>query len=257
MIDTLQINKFSDLHDGKNIIFCKTDFLLQEFEYIKTLPNEVILISGNSDYVIDENIYKYKPDNVKSWYAQNLMIKKQNLYSLPIGLENCLPAKRDGHGVGWGERVLLKENAINNQKQVTPTKFIYSNFNISTNFQHRNYVKEACEKAQHIDWEPPTLSIQDFMNKMLEYEAVICPIGNGPDTHRFFEVLYMNRIPIVFDLMTYDNLHKEYPSIFINDIKQLKDYDFLKSKIEEEKNKIWDKEILCMNYWIQKIKTCI
>ena len=27
----IQVNKFSQLHDGKKIIFCKTDYIMQEF----------------------------------------------------------------------------------------------------------------------------------------------------------------------------------------------------------------------------------
>ena len=42
MTNYFQINKLSKLHDGKNIIFCKTDFIQQEFQYINTLENDVI-----------------------------------------------------------------------------------------------------------------------------------------------------------------------------------------------------------------------
>lgn len=33
-MNTFQINKLSHLHNGNNIIFCKTDFLKEEFNYI-------------------------------------------------------------------------------------------------------------------------------------------------------------------------------------------------------------------------------
>jgi hypothetical protein len=36
-IDLIQLNKFSKLHDGANVIFCKTDYILSEFEYINNL----------------------------------------------------------------------------------------------------------------------------------------------------------------------------------------------------------------------------
>lgn len=255
MIDTLQINKFSDLHNFNNIIFCKTDYLLEEFDAITKLNSDVVLVSGNSDFVIDEAIYQKKPDNVVKWYAQNAMFTNEILNPLPIGIENKLPALRDGHGVGWGHRVQLKEDCINNQKEKTPTKFIYANFQVNTNPSHRNTVKTHCESISHIDWELPNLSIEEFMFKIKDYEAVICPTGNGPDTHRFYEVLYMNRIPIVFEKTTYEILHKEYPCVFIGDIEQLNDYETLKKNIEAEKQKEWNKEKLYMTYWIDLIKS--
>lgn len=255
MIDTIQINKFSHLHNHNNIIFCKTDYLIEEFDAIRKLNSEVVLVSGNSDFVIDEVIYEKKPDNVIKWYAQNAMFTNEILKPLPIGIENNLPAVRDGHGVGWGHRVQLKEDCINNQKEKTPTKFIYANFQISTNPAHRNIVKNFCESIQHIDWEAPNLSLTDFMFKIKDYEAIICPIGNGPDTHRFYEVLYMNRIPIVFEKVTYEILHKYYPCVFVEELSILNDYETMKTKIEIEKNKSWDKNMLYSQYWIDLIKS--
>ena len=41
----IQLNKFTNLHDGNKIIFCKTDFLFEEFNTIKNLDSDVILIT--------------------------------------------------------------------------------------------------------------------------------------------------------------------------------------------------------------------
>ncbi len=64
MRNYFQINKLSELHDGKNIIFCKTDFIQQEFQYINSLDNDVILITGNSDYAIDHHKFNDRPKNI-------------------------------------------------------------------------------------------------------------------------------------------------------------------------------------------------
>lgn len=65
-MDFLQLNKFSELHDGKNIIFCKTDYIISEFNYIKNLKNDVILITGNSDYPITDDLANLAPKNIKN-----------------------------------------------------------------------------------------------------------------------------------------------------------------------------------------------
>lgn len=256
-MNTLQINKFSTLHGQDNIIFCKTDYLLQEFEFIKKLSHDIILISGNSDYVIDQDIYNKKPQNIKKWFAQNAMFQNEILTCLPIGIENLEHSYRPGHGVGY-ERVLEKEFLINNKSNDNPTKFIYANFNIKTNLEHRTQIKNICMECSFIDWEESNLSIRGFFEKISEYEAIVCAQGNGPgDNHRIYETLYMNRIPITFNKIMYENLHHLFPVVFLENYKDLYDYNLIKEKIEIAKNKKWDKSTISIEYWISKIKNNI
>lgn len=252
-MNTIQLNKLCNLHDGENIIFCKTNFLLQEFSYIQTLPHEVTLISGNSDYVIDySNYLPHLPLNVKKWYAQNTMIDHPIVKPLPLGIENYLPAKRKGHGVGY-DRVKIKDQIISSYTNRTSTKFIYANFQPNTNPQHRNFIKSLCQEIEFITWEEPNLSLPQFFDNVLDYEAVICPDGNGPDTHRFYEVLYMGRIPIVFNKTLYNLLYKNFPSILIEDTNQLSNYNFMRDKINEVKSKTYNLEMLNIDWWVNRI----
>jgi hypothetical protein len=254
-MDYIEINKFSELHDDNQIIFCKTDFLLQEFEKIKKIKNEVILISGNSDYSIDERIFNLCPKNVKKWYAQNALCNNEILESLPIGLENKLPSLRDGHGIGYLDRVTEKENLLNRNLDILPSKKIYSNFNINTNFSYRRKIKEISINTPHIDWEDSNLNLEGFFDKILEYESVVCPIGNGIDTHRLWEVLYSNRIPItikVGDFKIY-KLYEKLPVVILNNEQELTNYELLKSKINEAKEKKYNREILDYSFWKNEI----
>jgi hypothetical protein len=252
----LQINKFSELHDGNNIIFCKTDFILEEFKRIKDIPHDIILITGNSDYPIDESIFSLRPNNIKKWYAQNALVNDDILIPIPIGLENKLESVRIGHGIGYYDRVSEKESLLSRNNITIPTKKYYSNFNINTNYLYRSNIKSICENSQHIDWEESNLSLTEFFDKILEYEAVICPIGNGVDTHRLWEVLYSNRIPItirVDDFKLYD-LYEKLPIILLDYENQLYDEKLLDEKLKEIKNKQYDMSLLYYSYWENLIK---
>jgi hypothetical protein len=255
MIDFLQINKFSDLHDGKNIIFCKTDFLSKEFENISNLPNDVVLITGNSDYPIDHHKFNKRPKNIKKWYAQNSLVHDDILVPLPIGIENKLPSVRGGHGIGYLDRVTEKENLLSRELNVTPTKNIYANFNINTNPNYRNSVKEYLNNCQFIDWEQSNLSLQNFFDKILNYRMVLCPIGNGLDTHRLWEVLYSGRIPItikVGDYKLYD-LYNELPVIILDNLHELRNENYINYQYEKIIKKDWNKDILKTEWWKNKI----
>ena len=251
-MDTIQLNKFSKLHNGNDVFFCKTDFLLQDFEQIKKLKNDVTLISGNSDYIIDNRFLEVLPKNVKKWYAQNAMINTDVIKTLPMGIENYKPSDRTGHGVGY-DRVSTKVMLIDNLKQKEPQKFVYSNFKIQNNVSHRSEVAKYCKTSEHIDWDEPNLSLSTFFKKMLSYEAIVCPDGNGPDTHRFYEVLYMGRIPIVFNKVLYNNLYHKFPCVILEDISELLDYDLLREKIDDVKSKEYDLSVLDTQYWIDEI----
>ena len=254
-MELIQINKFSELHDNNKIIFCKTDFILSEFEKIKNLNHDVILISGNSDYSIDDRLISLCPKNVKKWYAQNVLSNNPILEPLPIGLENKLPSLRDGHGVGYLDRVTEKENLLSRKIDTLPSKKIYSNFNINTNLRYRSKIKQICLGSNHIDWEESNLTLKGFFDKILDYESVVCPIGNGIDTHRLWEVLYSNRIPItikVGNFKIYD-LYKKLPIVILENEIDLYDLTLIEEKISEIKNSKFNLEILDCSFWKNKI----
>ena len=254
----IEINKLSYLHNGSTIFFCKTDYLFSEFQNIAQQKNKVILISGNSDYSITDEILDIAPKNIKKWYAQNALSNNSILEPLPIGLENKLPSARKGHGVGYFDRATLKESLLekSNSNNIEPTKFIYANFNVSTNFYHRNPIKKLCQSIDFIDWEEPNLSLNSFFNKILDYKTVICPAGNGLDTHRLWEVLYSNRIPITFKTGNYKlyELYNKLPIILLNNIDQLLDKNFIMQEYNRCLSQVWDKSLLDVNLWIKTIQ---
>jgi len=255
MSELIELNKLSHLHDGTNIIFCKTDFLKSEIYKISKSNQKTILITGNSDYGIDSNYFLELPENIIAWFAQNAIAHHPKLHPLPLGLENYQFSKRDNHGIGY-ERAKLKEKIILEQKEVSPSKKIYSNFKVDTNPNYRRLVKNYCVQANHIDWDEPNLSLEGFFSKLQDYEACVCPVGNGVDTHRLWEVLYFNRIPITIKVGNYKiyELYQQLPIVILDSVEDLLNSDLLHSEIEEKKRMDYDKNMLNISYWIDKIK---
>lgn len=251
----IELNKFSELHNGEDIIFCKTDFLFEEFKKIKDIGKKVILITGNSDYPIDESRVKDIPSNIVKWYGQNILSNHEKLFPIPLGIENKNECLRAGHGVGYFDRVSVKESLLSRSVDIKPTKVIYANFNANTNPQYRNKIKSICQESKHIDWEEPNLSLEGFFNKILDYEMVVCPIGNGIDTHRLWEVMYSKRIPITIKVGNYKiyELYEKLPIILLNSDDDLKNYDLITEKLNIIKSKKFDLELLNYEYWKNKI----
>jgi hypothetical protein len=248
-MNTIQFNKLSELHNGETIFFTKTDFIVSDLVAISKLKNDVILMSGNSDYVIDEVHLRLIPDNLKVWFATNAIVSHPKIVNLPLGIENYKPALRDGHGIGY-DRVKTKDDFISNYVDRQPKSLMYANFNVHTNPNHRTQVRNICIQSPHITWEEPTLSVEKFFDRVLDFEAVVCAQGNGPgDNHRIYETLYLNRIPITFNKTLYSSLHHNFPVVLLDSTEQLLDYDFMVSEINNKKTKSWDKNMLDLNYW--------
>lgn len=251
------INKLSQLHNGKTIFFCKTDYILEDFNIISKLNNNVIFITGNSDYSINDDITNLAPKNIIKWYAQNALSYNEILEPIPIGLENRFPSSREGHGIGYYDRVKNKEDIlqkINTNNQ--PNKFIYANFNINTNINYRYKIKEICLNTPFITWQEPNLLLDTFYSQIIDHKMVLCPIGNGVDTHRLWETLYSNRIPIIIKIGNYKiyELYKKLPIIILDNILELKNLDLIMSKYYQAINKDTNHNMLYIDYWFAEIQ---
>jgi hypothetical protein len=253
-----EFNKLSQLHNNSNIFFCKTDYIVEEFNRLSNNQNtDIILLTGNSDYAITDDVVKLAPPNISVWYATNAVSNSDLIIPLPLGLENKLPSIRPNHGIGYFDRASHKERLLNisNSDRSIPGKLIYANFNINTNYQYRSTIKNYCINSNHIDWEEPNLTLDNLFNKILEYKMIVCPAGNGIDTHRLWEVLYSNRVPITIKTGNYKiyELYKKLPIIILDNISDLLNYNLILEKYYHIKSQSYDLSLLNINYWISLI----
>ena len=139
------------------------------------------------------------------------------------------------------------------------SNLIYANFGVGTNPEWRNKVKEVCKKIDYITVQDANLTYPEFVSNVISHEAVICPVGNAPngdaDTHRAYEVLYSNRIPIMFSHKQkhlYETLYKFLPVVYLEDLEQLFDKAYIVEQLYLVKNK--SREKIKFSYWKEKIE---
>lgn len=259
-VKTFHVNDLSSLHDGEKIFFCKRDWVEEEFRIIEKVPNDVVLIVGNSDFVYDDDLLERTPSNVKVVFAQNGISTSSRVVTIPIGLDNVNHSHRGPHhGWGWGEKsqLVALSHLTKEELDSAPTKFIYSNFRLYTNRDIRVPIQgivKSLDFITHEESNPPGIDATIlFQRRILEHRAVICPEGSGPDTHRFYETLYLNRIPITFSSIMYKKVHHLFPVVLIEDLELLKDKNYLNEKITEQENITWDRSALTPEYWKKKI----
>lgn len=208
-----ELSKF----DYKNVekgdyVFVKTDLIELFFKEVHPkIKESYYLLTHNSDLPINSN-HKYLIDEkIISWFAQNIeekISKKQNL--IPIGLENKWLIKNG---------LIYRFNKVLNQK---PTKkhLLHASFNVETHESRINAYNELVFND---------LVLFNIEKNKLKYLKTLsssyfnlCPRGNGIDTHRIWESLFFETVPIVKkSIFTYELKNLGVPIFIVDDWKDL------------------------------------
>ena len=234
LYNTIKIKNF-ELTDG-DVIYVNSSYLELLFHYIRKIKtvNNLTLISGQSDRAIDFNIFK-KPKSITKWYSTNINFEDKNLNSIPLGIANNYSPKN----------LRVDDFEKYKKKSVEKKTKLYINLQKNTNRQERSGLKNYFQNKNWVVYQEPTLTIEQYLNDLQQYKFVLCPWGNGFDTHRVWEVLYSGSIPVTKYHQTYAGI-KDIPIIFYDNYQEI-NLDFLKNKSKNFKNKNF--EILNINYW--------
>lgn len=213
-IQTHKHKYFMDFFDGNEYdnpktVFCYSYLINKLAKYIHLFKNPFILISHNSDENIVDNLSIRKildSDRVIRLYSQNICIhlsEHPKLHFLPIGIANSQ----------WPHGNLPQLSEIMS-KDIPKTQQIYMSFDLNTNLSHRKPCYDAL--YQKI----PFLPFVDFnqnIQRLAEYMYCICPNGNGVDTHRLWEALYLKVVPIMLKNDFSKNIQSlGYPCVLVD-----------------------------------------
>ena len=211
----------------------------------KDLP---IIISGHSDYSIqDKEVEYFRP---KIWYTVNKETDHPNVHSLPLGITNDTNESYL-HSI-YGNLDSMIEIMT---EDIPITNLVYMNFNVNTFVTEREMVYNLFKDKKWVtigNIENTLQGRKRFLREIKSHTFVLCPRGNGIDTHRLWETLYMGRIPIVIKHIA-NEAFRDLPICFIDDW-----YMVTESFLEKEKTRISTQKCsldkLKINYWINKIK---
>ena len=229
-----------------DVIFSHTEVVDYLFEFLNSLPKikNLKLITHQSDRPVDKRLWDLKPNSISEWYSTNVIFKSQKLFSIPIGLGNNYLNIYKDH-VDTIES-LLKTKTVKKQSA-------FLNFRINTNTVERLKTYLPLHRKDWIDVKTLKQSPKQYLSDINNSKFTICPWGNGYDTHRLWESLYLKSIPITRNHSAYKQFH-DLPIIFIKSWKKL-DLDFLDKKASRLPSQGLKK--LDLDYWedtINKVK---
>lgn len=241
--ETSQKFRPADIKYG-DVIFVKGDllgkFLLHKHRYIK---NPYVLVCHNSDQRMPGLYARYLDDpNILAWFAQNVEnYEHPKLINLPIGLANRY----------WNHGSIEDVDRMKSNINITPKQHL-----LYLNIAIKNYPKER-QKVHALFHNRPfcfSSGLKEFsgyLQDLASCKFVLSPRGNGIDTHRTWEALYMGTIPIV-RTSSLDPMYEGLPVVIVNDWVDVNE-DFLNRTYQEMRSKQFNLERLNAHYWYKKI----
>ena len=222
-----------------NKIFVKPNFLDMFFKYLfPRIKKKFYLYTGASDYSIDDKYLKYI-ENIKiiKWIGQNITLTHEKVIKIPIGLPSS---------IGEDIHLLNKLKRRRIKYEDKECKFLIT------------HMEETSEKRKNLmfhfktkDWVTiaPKCDFETYMDHINKNKFVCCPRGNGIDTYRFWECIYMGSVPIV-ESSPLDDLYSKVNCIIVDSFSQLK-----KEQLDNFKynNNLMSEESLFLNSYDSNI----
>ena len=173
------------------VSYVKTD---QVKAALKSHAVKGVLLTHNSDLGIDAELASLafeRSPGISIWFGQNVLVRHPKLVSIPIGLERAR----------WYPDLRKRDRLHSKAKHSLemPTNLCLANFSVSTNKTERMLcLDKASAFATLRSVDTVCQSTYDrYLTEILSHKFVLCPNGNGVDTHRLWETLYLGRIPVV------------------------------------------------------------
>jgi hypothetical protein len=203
--DDLRINEEVD----NDWWFCRSDVI--EYFFTKHEPvSHYVLFSHNSDRPIDRSLLRFcRHRKLRMWFAVNAAMDHPKLHALPIGIAN--PRWRHGDGAALA-RVQTQ--------QLEKTHLFDASYDIST----FPIVREYCRQQTGVE-PTPRRDFEQYLHELASSYFCIAPRGNGIDTHRVWEALYLRTVPVVTRSVLSDQ-HADLPMIVLDDWAGFREIDF-------------------------------
>jgi hypothetical protein len=224
------------------VLFVNSD-LLEKVNF-DLFPQLKVIIAGNSDHNFD-----YVPDapsRVNLMLLQNCSIISNKIKPLPIGLEN----KRTGR---YDASKIFKNDGVSrlnyNPKILVPPMS-------DTNRNRSLQISRALKLPKYFDVQTQYLYESEYFSLINRYNFLLCLEGNGYDTHRIWEALYLRIFPVVLRTKWSTTLESlKLPILFIKDLSEITEDKLSEFWIANSDFNPTITPQLWLNYWRKLVGT--
>jgi hypothetical protein len=179
------------------------------------IKKKFIIVLQNSDKEFNEGSLALLLPYAIHIYSINCVIQHPMCTTIPIGFGD------------WSLDIIPKIPITNEERTID----IFAAFLIGTNTRvrqpcHDSMVKNTLAIVRHFS------DRSEFYRTLNRVKYVVCPEGEGHDTHRIYESIYFGAVPIVLKPSVLAHLYKDMP------IKWVDSWDNLELDWETDKNRL-------------------
>jgi hypothetical protein len=193
--------------------------LLYSFQSFGSLDK--VLVIHNGDYLPDDSFLIEIATIFSKVFCVNTQQLKNNIYPIPIGLENLHYIK---NGITSN---FFKYKNLDIQEKIKKKNLIFSSFNLDTNVSIRKRVFKDLN-CSRFKLKNDFISHDEYLRKLSESFFCISPPGNGFDCHRTWEAIYLGAVPVVLKGFLAQEFIKSLPII------EVQSYEDFLSKSDKE-----------------------
>jgi hypothetical protein len=227
-----ELYKIKDSCKDNDLIYCDIPLLEKIAPFLlqicKNKNIKIRLVLSWHDHCPSQEILSLLNDCCYRIYSQNMIYKNDKYSPIPIGIRENFETPHYH---------IINEKAINRNKE----HLAFMCFTLSSNPDERRECWEEMIQKPFVHYEPRMqydlrgiegqyhcgiVPIPVFYEHLHKSIFCICPAGDGIDTHRFYEAIYLDSIPIVKS-GPLNKLFEQFPCLIIGDWNEVT-YDYLK-----------------------------
>jgi len=231
-----------------DVVFCKIDEVMGLFERLRLTRKRLILVTGEGDLPCDAFRQKFLPANVARWYATNVTSPHPCVSAIPLGL-----------GSPRSSATLRSADILERRAAGAPRdRWLYVNFRPDTNPRVRQPIYDDFQsRSKSADWitfQPSSErgTNSGFLGELVRHRFVLCPPGNGVDTHRMWEALLAGAVPVVLRSQAMEPF-SELPALFVEDFRNVTK-EFLEAALQKFPARPAIHSLMTSEFWHAKIR---
>jgi hypothetical protein len=189
------------------LVYCHMDNLRRLFFRLRQRTMPMAICTGMSDWAVDDAMLADCPPCVDRWYAVNVAVRDSRVVPVPLGCQTS-------HTTGYSYNMNVLAEALK-RKSDRPILALL-NMNVATNPEARWPVVERFAREPWVKHIPYPAPFVDIMGATRDSRFIICPPGNGLDTHRAAESIYLGAIPVVLRNLFWDTFASTTPILVVD-----------------------------------------
>lgn len=226
-----------------DVVFCKIDEVWRLFRALRRTRKRIVLVTGEGDKPVTPELWMQKPPQVFHWFGTNHFVDDPAGTSLPLGLGNA------------GGTATLEWETLRGRADTERGRLLYANFRAGSNPEVRgpllDWLAESPQAWITRESHGAGGGMKGYLKRLKDHHYVLCPPGNGEDTHRMWEALYAGAIPVVRESVAMREF-RDLPIFFIKDLRSLREDDFRKN-LQSRTGKELRLEKLEASYWRERL----